>query len=72
MMDLKLKKSVDAEQEEEWNDDWEQFREEQKLNKRRRKGKLSKREYDREIENIRAIDEFKEMASAIPSNETEE
>ena len=69
---FEVKKSVDAEQEEEWNDDWEQFREEQKLKKRKRKGKLSKRDYDKEIETLRVIDEFKEMASTIPTNETEE
>jgi len=66
-----VRPSIDAgsDDEEDWNDDWKEFAAEKKLQKRLRKGKISQRHYQKEMQNLDALSEMKKLTAGIPSLE---
>lgn len=69
-----VRPSLDAgsDDEEDWNDDWKEFAAEKKLKKRLRKGKISQRHYQKEMQTLDAMSEMKKLTAGIPSIEGSE
>ena len=64
-----VKSAVDAPSDEEvdWDDDWQAMETEKKLKKRFRKGKISQRVFDKQMDNLDAITELKQLTASMPS-----